>query len=216
VMADPKEEPVSAMMTEDVLVISQKAKLIETMNEYEVFDGAGVTIGAIRELEQSMTMRAVRLFSDIDQFVTHKLGVFDADGQVVCTLIRPAKLMRSTIRIEDATGAERGAILQDNVVGKKHFTLVDASGMKIGSIDSEDWISWDFAIHDAAGVEVGRVTKKWNGFLKEGYTTADTYVLEIENEASEDLHLLMVASAAGLDVALKQDDTGGWGFGGVG
>jgi len=26
----------------------------------------------------------------------------------------------------------------------------------------------------------------------------------------------MFASAVGLDVALKQDDTGGWGFGGVG
>jgi uncharacterized protein YxjI len=206
----------SRMLTEDVLVISQKAKLIETMDEYEVFDRAGATIGAIRELEQSMTMRAVRLFSDVDQFLTHKLGVFDAEGQAVCTLLRPAKLMKSKITITDATGSERGAILQDNVVGKKHFKLVDASGRKIGAIDAENWRSWDFAIHDAAGAEVGRVTKKWAGVLKEGYTTADTYVLEIENEVSDDLRLLMVASAAGLDVALKQDDTGGWGFGGVG
>lgn len=206
----------SRMLTEDVLVISQKAKLIETMNEYEVFDRAGAPIGTIRELEQSMTMRAVRLFSDIDQFLTHKLGVFDADGQAVCTLFRPAKLMKSTITIADAAGSERGAILQDNVMGKKHFTLIDASGQKIGSIDAENWRSWDFAIHDAAGAEAGRVTKKWNGVLKEGYTTADTYVLEIESEVSDDLRLLMVASAAGLDVALKQDDTGGWGFGGIG
>jgi uncharacterized protein YxjI len=206
----------SRMLTEDVLVISQKAKLIETMDEYEVFDGAGATIGAIRELEQSMTMRAVRLFSDVDQFLTHKLGVFDADGQAVCTLIRPAKLMRSKITITDAEGTERGAILQDNVVGKKHFMLVDARGQKIGSIDAQNWRSWDFAIHDAIGAEVGRVTKKWAGVLKEGYTTADTYVLEIESDVADDLRLLMVASAAGLDVALKQDDRGGWGFGGVG
>jgi len=33
---------------------------------------------------------------------------------------------------------------------------------------------------------------------------------------SDDLRLMMVASAAGPDIALKQDDTGGWGFGGVG
>ena len=206
----------SRLLTEDVLVISQKAKLIETMDEYEVFDGAGATIGTIRELEQSMTMRAVRLFSDVDQFLTHKLGVFDPDGQAVCTLLRPAKLMRSTIKITDAAGIERGEILQDNVVGKKHFMLVNAGGQKIGSIDAENWRSWDFAIHDANGAEVGRVTKKWAGVLKEGYTTADTYVLQIESEVSDDLRLLMVASAAGLDVALKQDDTGGWGFGGVG
>jgi uncharacterized protein YxjI len=124
--------------------------------------------------------------------------------------------MRSTIKITDAAGIERGEILQDNVVGKKHFMLVDARGQRIGSIDAENWRSWDFAIHDANGAEVGRVTKKWAGVLKEGYTTADTYVLQIQSEVSDDLRLLMVASAAGLDVALKQDDTGGWGFGGVG
>ena len=39
---------------------------------------------------------------------------------------------------------------------------------------------------------------------------------KIEAEVSPDLRLPMFASAAGLDVALKQDDTGGWGFGGVG
>jgi uncharacterized protein YxjI len=206
----------SQLLNEDVLVISQKAKVIETMNEYEIFDTAGATIGAIRELEQSTTKRVVRFLSDVDQFLTHKLGVFDADGQTVCTLLRPAKLMKSKIKIADATGSERGSILQDNVMGKKHFKLVDVSGEKIGSIDGENWRSWDFAIHDATGAEVGRVTKKWAGALKEGLTTADTYVLQIEGEVSADLRLLMVASAAGLDVAIKQDDTGGWGFGGVG
>jgi len=206
----------SQMLTEDVLVISQKAKLIETMNEYEVFDGTGNAIGTIRELEQSKTKRAVRLLSDVDQFLTHKLGVFDADGQAVCTLLRPAKLMKSKIKITDAAGSDRGAILQDNVVGKKHFKLVDAKGEKVGTIDGENWRSWDFAIHDATGTEVGRVTKKWKGILKEGYTTADTYVLQIEGDMSDDLRLIMVASAAGLDVALKQDDTGGWGPGGGG
>jgi uncharacterized protein YxjI len=124
--------------------------------------------------------------------------------------------MKSKIKITDAAGSERGAILQDNVMGKKHFKLVDAAGERIGSIDGENWRSWDFAIHDATGAEVGRVTKKWAGVLKEGFTTADTYVLQIEGEISDDLRLMMVASAAGLDVAIKQDDTGGWGFGGVG
>jgi hypothetical protein len=82
-------------------------------------------------------------------------------------LERPAKLMRSTIKASDAAGTERGAILQDNVVDKKHFALVDGRGDRIGSIDGENWMSWDFAIHDSTGVEVGRITKKWAGILKD-------------------------------------------------
>jgi uncharacterized protein YxjI len=167
-------------------------------------------------VEQSTTKKAVRLFSGVDQFLTHKLGVFDRDGQQVLLLERPAKLLKSKIKVSDAQGTERGAILQDTVVGPKHFALVDGRGNRIGSIDGENWMSWDFAIHDRTGAEVGRITKKWAGILKEGYTTAETYILQVDAEVSPDLRLLMVASAAGLDVALKQDDTGGWGFGGIG
>ena len=206
----------SELLSHDVLVISQKAKIIEMTDEYRVFDDVGIEIGTIRELEQSTTRKAVRLFSGVDQFLTHKLGVFDRDGRLVLLLERPAKLLKSKIKVSDAEGTERGAILQDNVVGPKHFALVDGRGEGIGSIDGENWMSWDFAIHDRTGAEVGRITKQWAGILKEGYTTADTYILQIEAEVSPDLRLLMFASAAGLDVALKQDDTGGWGFGGVG
>ena len=164
----------SDLLSHNVLVISQKAKIIEMTNEYRVFDDAGIQIGTIREVEQSTTKKAVRLFSGVDQFLTHKLGVFDRDGQQVLMLERPAKLLKSEIKVSDAEGTERGAILQDNVVGKKHFALVDGRGDRIGSIDGENWMSWDFAIHDSTGVEAGRITKKWAGILKEGYTTADT------------------------------------------
>jgi len=206
----------SDLLSHDVLVISQKAKVIEMTNEYRIFDDAGTEIGTIREVEQSTTKKAVRLFSGVDQFLTHKLGIFDGDGRQVLLLERPSKLLKSKIKVSDAQGTERGAILQDNVVGPKHFALVDSRGVRIGSIDGENWMSWDFAIHDSTGTEVGRITKTWAGLLKEGYTTADTYILQVEPEVSSDLRLLMFASAAGLDVALKQDDTGGWGFGGVG
>ena len=73
----------SDLLSHDVLVISQKAKVIEMTNEYRVLDDAGTEVGTIREVEQSKTRKAVRLFSGVDQFLTHKLGVFDRDGQQV-------------------------------------------------------------------------------------------------------------------------------------
>lgn len=57
--------------------------------------------------------------------------------------------------------------------------------------------------------------KKWAGILREGFTTADHYLLHISGDVSGPLRTLMVASAAGVDTALKQDDTGGFGFGGI-
>jgi uncharacterized protein YxjI len=161
--------------------------------------------------------KVVRLFTDLDQFLTHRLAVTDAGGERVLTMERPAKVMKSKIKIQDGSGAERGTISQGNIVGKKHFSLSGASGEVLGTLDAENWRSWDFSIRDAGGPEVGRITKKWAGLIKEGFTTADTYILQITDPAvSKDLRFLMLAAAASIDVALKQDDSGGWGFGGIG
>jgi uncharacterized protein YxjI len=205
----------TGLLERDILVISQKAKLIEMTNEYRILDPEGEEVGAIREKGQSRSKKLLRFVSDVDQFLTHRLSVYEADGTKLLEIVRPAKIFKSTLQIRDAGGAERGAIVQENVIGKKQFALRGPGGERLGSIDAENWRSWDFAIHDAHGPEIARVTKKWAGFLREGFTTADHYVLEITGPTSPDLRFLLVASGAALDTALKQDDSGGWGFGGI-
>jgi uncharacterized protein YxjI len=205
----------TGLLERDILVISQKAKLIEMTNEYRILDPEGDEVGAIREEAQSKSRKLLRFVSDVDQFLTHRLSVYEADGTKLLEIIRPAKIMKSTLQIRDGDGEARGAIVQENVFGKKRFGLRGPAGELLGSIDAENWRSWDFAIHDADGSEIARVTKKWAGLLHEGLTTADHYVLEITGPTSADLPFLLVASAAALDIALKQDDVGGWGFGGL-
>jgi uncharacterized protein YxjI len=205
----------TGLLERDVLVISQKAKLIEMTNEYRILDPEGQEVGQIREEGQSKAKKLFRLVADVDQFLTHRLSVYEADGTKVLEIVRPAKIFKSTLLIRDANGADRGAIVQENIVGKKRFALRGPGEAPLGSIDAENWRSWDFAVHDTDGNEVARVTKKWAGLLREGFTTADHYVLQITGPTSPELRFVLVASAAALDTALKQDDSGGWGFGGI-
>ena len=172
-------------------------------------------IGSIRQEGQSKAKKVLRLLSDVDQFLTHRLAVYEADGTKVMEMVRPRKLLKSSLQILDASGKERGRVVQRNVVGKKHFALQGPGEQYLGSIDAENWRSWDFAIVDASGAEAGRITKKWAGILKEGFTTADHYVMEVTGAPSPDLRFLMVAVTASIDTALKQDDSGGFGFGGI-
>jgi uncharacterized protein YxjI len=184
-------------------------------NEYEITDESGDALGVIRQEGQSKARKLLRLVTSVDQFLTHKLAVYDTQGEKVLELVRPAKVFKSTLEVVDGQGAPVGKIVQENVVGKKRFRLEGPSDEIVGSIDAENWRSWDFAIHDPAGTEVGRITKKWAGILREGFTTADRYLLNVSGTVGGDLRKLMVASAAGIDTALKQDDTGGFGFGGI-
>ena len=196
----------SDLLSRNVLVINQKAKLIELTDEYRIRDEEGNDIGYIREEGQSVVKKAARFLTDLDQFFTHRLAVYDRDGQKVVELLRPRKIMKSRVEITDGSGLPVGTIVQKNVFGKKRFALEGASGEPLGAINAENWRAWDFAIEDATGAEVGRITKKWAGLLKEGFTTADNYVLEISGQVSGELRLMMLGSAAGVDLALKQDE----------
>jgi len=205
----------TTLLDRNVLVVRQRAKLIEMNNEYAILDEQGAQIGKVRQEGQSKLKKVVRLVADVDQFLTHRLALYDADGSKVLELVRPAKIFKSTLQVNDGTGAPRGRIVQQNIVGKKRFALEDQSGRTIGSIDAENWRSWDFAVHDEQGLEVARISKKWSGALREIFTTADHYMVQVTGAPSKELRLLLVGAAAAIDTALKQDDSGGWGFGGI-
>lgn len=195
----------NGLLTADKLVVNQKGKLIELSNEYRIFDAEGTQIGVVRQEGQGALRKLVRLATDFDQFLTHRLGVYDAAGTKVLQLTRPAKLMKSRVVVEDGVGRPVGTIVQANVLGKIRFDLVGTAGEKIGQIKAENWRAWDFSIVDQTENEVARIDKKFAGLLKAAFTTADHYVVDISPALSGDVRLLVIAAATAVDTALKQD-----------
>ncbi|MCU1360459.1 MAG: hypothetical protein JWN99_1748 [Ilumatobacteraceae bacterium] len=195
------------IFSEPILVVNQKAKLIELNNQYGVFDQSGRQIAAVNEIGQSKAKKVLRLVSSLDQFLTHKLEVTDPSGAVLLRLTRPAKVMKSTIVVTDGNDTEIGRIVQDNVFGKVHFSL-QAGEHTYGAIKAENWRAWNFRIEDHTGTEVARITKTFEGIAKTMFTTADNYVVQIHTQLPQPLNSLVVAAAVSVDTALKQDSRG--------
>lgn len=195
------------IFSEPILVVNQKAKLIELNNQYSVFTANGAQIAAVNQVGQSAAKKVLRLVSNLDQYLTHKLEITDSAGRVVLRLTRPAKIMKSTIVVSDGNDAEIGRIVQENVIGKINFSL-QAGGYTYGAIKAENWRAWNFRIEDHSGQEVARITKTWEGFAKTMFTTADNYVVQIHQQLPQPLNALVVASALSIDTALKQDSRG--------
>lgn len=190
------------------MFVHQKPKLIELTNEYEILDEEGRSIGSIRQEGQSRARKVLRFVSSLDQFLTHTFAVYEADGAKLLELTRPRKFLKSRFLVADGGGLPVGSIVQENVVGKKRFRLLGRAGEHLGTFQAENLISWDFQILDGAGLPVGRVTKKWKGLAVEALTTADNYLIEIDDSVSGPFRLLALASAASIDTALKQDAGG--------
>lgn len=196
------------LLDHDRVIINQKAKLIELTNEYVIRDETGRDIGLIRQEGQSKLKKVVRFVSSFDQFMTHRLAAYEPDGSRVLELVRPAKFAKSKVVVSDGSGGPVGEIRQQNVFGKIRFGLHDHLGQKIGEIQAKNWRAWNFDIVDAAGTQVGRITKTWEGLAKTVFTTADDYLLDIRPGLSGPLRMLTFASAIGVDTALKQDSRG--------
>jgi uncharacterized protein YxjI len=195
------------IFTEPVLVVNQKAKLIEVNNEYAIYDQNGVQIGAVRQVGQSAAKKVIRVLTSYDQFMTHKLQVVDMQGNVLLALTRPAKVLKSRVIVQDGHGRDVGEIVQQNSIGKIRFNL-EAGGHTYGSINAENWRAWNFSVQDDAGTELARITKTWEGLAKTVFTTADNFVVQIHRPLEEPLRTLVVASSLAVDTALKQDSRG--------
>jgi uncharacterized protein YxjI len=205
-MGDRRE--MAQLLAADRLVISQKAKLIELTNQYDIRDAEGGELGYVQEEGQSKLKKVLRFATNVDQFLTHRLAVYDADGTKVLQMTRPRKVFKSRLQVEDGSGRPIGEIVQENVFGKIRFNLVDTNGASLGEIQAENWRAWDFAIVDATGSEVGRIDKKFVGVLKAAFTAADNYIVDIAPSLGGDLRLLTIAAATAVDTALKQDPRG--------
>ncbi|MFF3495418.1 phospholipid scramblase-related protein [Streptomyces sp. NPDC002795] len=195
------------LFTEPVLVVNQKAKLIELTNEYSVMDQHGNQLGSVVQVGQSAMKKALRFVASVDQFMTHRLEIRDAYGQPQMVLTRPAKFIKSRVVVERPDGSPVGEIVQQNAIGKINFAM-NVNGQQVGAIKAENWRAWNFAIVDHADNEVARITKTWEGLAKTMFTTADNYVLQMHYQLPEPLLSLVVATALTVDTALKQDSRG--------
>jgi len=218
------------LFTEPILVVNQKAKLFEVNAEYAVFDQHGRQVGAVRQVGENFMRKTLASVPDASR--TRRLEILDLSGRVVMKLVRPAKVVKSTVTVSAGDGSPLGQIVQENTralggivkgavglidrvspvnleekighLGNVRFSL-RSGDQTLGSIEVEDRGEWDFRIQDAAGTEVARITRTWAGLAREWFTKADNYVVQIHRPLGDPLRALVVAAALAVDTVFRQD-----------
>ncbi|MHA4853295.1 hypothetical protein L1080_027705 [Rhodococcus sp. MSC1_016] len=72
------------LFTAPVLVVDQRAKLIELAAEFAVYDQHGKPLGSVLQVGQSTTKKVARFIGRLDQFFTHTIEVHDVEGRCCC------------------------------------------------------------------------------------------------------------------------------------
>jgi uncharacterized protein YxjI len=181
--------------------IDEKVGFFKFTNAYKVYD----ELGEIGLITQKLTagQKFLRLLIK-KKNLPFNLEIIDLNGDTLVSIKRGWTFWMSKITLTDKNGDLLGRIKQKFTLLKPTFNIFDDTDVAIATI-SGDWKGWNFNIVDTNGNKIGTISKKWNGILKEAFTTADKYVVDIVPEYAEDKRKMAIVSCAvTIDMVLKE------------
>jgi uncharacterized protein YxjI len=159
----------------DSLMVSQQKELgeiitgFETKNKYVISDVNGNRLYLAAEEAGSLLLRlflkALRPF---------KVVVINEQNQVVIRVVRPFRFYFHEAEIFDAQGRRLGIIKKRFSLLRRIYSVIDRSGQEVYQLFGPILHPWTFQIKKN-DVELGKITKKWSGLLKEGFSDADNF-----------------------------------------
>lgn len=190
------------------LVVSQQKEMLEVFTDFETTnrysiqlpDGqlamfAGETgAGAMAFLTRSF-LKAKRPFT---------MKLTDPQGNVQLTLRRPWNWFFSELHVFDGVGTKVGMIDQTFAVFSRRFVVTDASGTELAQLHGPFFRPWTFRVV-VGGQDVGKISKKWSGLLKEAFSDADNFGVEFGPAMSPALRTLVLAATFLIDFLYFED-----------
>ena len=193
---------ISNFFDSNTYFIDEKVNFFKFENVYNIYDGEGKNIGAVKQkLTTGQKMLRLLLKKPMLPFL---LEIKDDIDQVEATISRGWTFFMSKITIADPDGNKIGMVTQKFKFFKPTFNISDKDDKPIATITG-DWKAWNFVIKDAQGKEIGKVSKKWAGLAQEIFTTADKYNVNlIEDITNKEHKMAIMASAITIDMVLKE------------
>ena len=192
------------LLKQNLFFIKEHVGIFKAANNFDIYKpDTQELIMACREEKLGIFTKFLR-FTDYKRMTPFHIEIKSTNGEKVLTVKRGVSFFLSTVDVFDEN---------DNIVGRfkqKFFSI----GGKFDVLDSQDnvlcslkgkWTSWDFKFMQGDS-QLAQVTKKWAGIGKELFTSADNYMLTIdESDKKEDnTRILIVAAVMCIDMVLKE------------
>lgn len=157
------------------LVVSQQKEWgeiltgFETKNRYAISDVSGSRLYLAAEEAGSTLLRW--FLKALGPFT---IAVLTENGQVILRVMRPFRYYFHRAEVVDSQGQTIGVIERRFSVLRRIYSVLDSSGEEVFKLFGPIRHPWTFQIRDD-GIEYGKITKKWSGLMKEGFTDADNF-----------------------------------------
>jgi uncharacterized protein YxjI len=192
------------VLNHNLYLVKEHYGFFKAANNFDVYNPEnGELLLQCREPRLGPISKLLR-FTDYKRFTPFFIDIDTPSGEQVLSVRRGVTLFLSKISVHDNDDAPIGGFRQKLLSIGGAFDVLDANSQVLCSLKGK-WTGWDFRFM-AGNNELARVTKKWRGIGAELFTSADNYILEIEEDVPPDsvVRQLIMAAVMCIDLVLKE------------
>ena len=189
------------MLEKNTFVVKEKAKMLSSRNSYEILDQEGKVIGTAEQQTSGLAKLLGMVLGDPPTQIDFREK---PDDSLVFTVRRSGYLMKK-VQVVDAQGVVIGTYKAKKFSLSGGFHVYDKDGKHFAEIRGQ-LLKSDYTFFQPDGkTEMGKVSKKWAGAVKELFTSADTYAVQIQPAFAEDpkTKMLILGAAVAIDALMS-------------
>lgn len=192
------------VLKRNVFFVKEHTGIFKASNNYDIYDPE--TNEIILNCRED-----IGFFTKLFRFTKYKrntpfnIEIKTPEGQPVVRVQRGISIFLSKVSVFDENDQMIGGFKQKLFSIGGSFRVLDANEQEVCELKGK-WTSWEFSFI-RNGQQLAQVTKKWAGIGKELFTSADNYVLEVnESEVPQDdnVRQLIMAAVMCIDMVLKE------------
>jgi uncharacterized protein YxjI len=194
----------NATLNRNLFFVKEHVGMFKAANNYDIYDPTTQDmIMTCREEKLGFFTKILR-FTDYKRMTPFNVEIKTRAGEKVLTVRRGVSFFISNVEVLDESDKVIGKFKQKffSIGGK--FDVLDSNGNTLCTLKGK-WTRWDFRfVKDE--LEFAHVSKKWAGTGRELFTTADNYMLSIDEKVPQDnpIRQLIVAAVMCIDMVLKE------------
>ena len=208
-LADPHHHPSenTMLLNRTSYLIKERVAFMKLTDRYDIFDPeTNEELGfAVEKI--STFAKLLRLVVNKQLLPTTVVIQESEESDPVVKITRGMTFLRSKVSVFDENDKEVGFFRSKLFSLGGGFTVHEPGGTQIADVKG-NWKGWDFKITDMQGKELGTVNKKWAGAMKEIFTSADNYLIKLDDSISTNPGLAALLLAAGLAIDIVFKETG--------
>ena len=193
------------MLDRRQFLVKERIAFLKLTDTWDIHDPAsGAKIGEAREVISPLAKLA-RLIINKRLLPTRVEVTTGVAGPPVLVMTRGVTLLHANVLVLDGQSREIGRFRSRILTIGGGFDVFDTAGFSVAEIKG-DWKGWNFRFLGAGGEELGTVTKKWAGLGQEFFTSADNYMIALNETRAlpPDTAALLLAAGLAIDIVFKE------------